>query len=32
VTIPPHLIDEMLYHELTEKWVALFMEDAKKSI
>lgn len=32
VTIPPHLIDEMLYHELTEKWVVLFMEDAKKSI
>lgn len=30
ITIPPHLIDEMLYHELTDKWVSQFMEDAKK--
>jgi transaldolase len=32
VTIPPHLIDEMLYHDLTEKWVTQFMEDAKKYV
>lgn len=30
VTIPPHLVDDMLYHPLTEKWVAIFLEDAKK--
>ena len=30
VTIPPHLIDEMLHHDLTEKWVIQFMEDANK--
>lgn len=29
LTIPPQLIDEMLYHELTDKWVKKFMEDAK---
>jgi transaldolase len=32
ITIPPYLIDDMLYHELTEKGVNQFMEDAKKSI
>lgn len=31
-TLPPHLIDEMLHHSLTEKGVELFMEDAKKII
>jgi len=30
ITIPPHLIDKMLHHDLTEKGVAKFMEDAKK--
>jgi len=32
VTIPPYLIDEMLHHDLTEKGVIQFMEDAKKSV
>jgi transaldolase len=30
VTIPPHLIDEMLHHDLTDRGVAQFMEDANK--
>ncbi len=31
VTIPPALVDEMLSHELTEKGLAKFMEDAQKN-
>ncbi len=32
ITIPPHLVDAMLHHDLTEKGVIQFMEDAKKSL
>ena len=32
ITIPPHLVDSMLHHDLTEKGVIQFMEDAKKSL
>jgi transaldolase len=32
VTIPPHLIDAMLHHDLTEKGLDKFMEDATKYI
>lgn len=27
VTLPPKLIDEMIHHDLTDKWLAKFMED-----
>lgn len=32
ITIPPHLIDAMLQHDLTDKWVTQFMEDAQKTL
>ena len=31
VTLPPELIDEMLHHDLTDKGLARFMEDAYKN-
>ena len=31
VTLPPKLIDEMLYHDLTDKGLAKFMEDFNAS-
>ncbi len=31
VTLPPKLVDEMLHHDLTDKWLAKFMEDFRNS-